>query len=550
MRQLSLFDALGVSDRGAKKKAAASPAKKGKRAVAVVAAERRRVLAAQAPGPDDPMDDAPAAEEALPAPDAAAADLARTGSAAPAGAPPPTAMDDGEDGDGSGCEGGDEDEEEDYEAQRQRQIRENQEIMAQLGLLDAAAMMAPAAAPPRRAPAKRPPKRRSEPAPRRFSLRRRGMPAAAVTDGDGSLVQPPTPPSPSDSEPEDFDDSTVLKYAADAELAHVPDRDPNDPISKFVPVPEGVFEDPLLTKVYSMDFSDDGQMLAAAGHGGVLAVFSAAGSMAFKAHRGWVSQVQFPTFGGAANNLLISTSNDSTVALWDISKQNASGGARRVQHLTGLHSSGIFSMHQRGRYMATGSKDQRVVLGALSETGFVQDSAFEDHVGVIKCVRLCSESEPSLLASTGNDRSVVVRDLRAQKIAVQMEECHPQAINFVEWHPRDSNIVATTSFDTKLLLHDLRKTSEPLFSFQGHVEKTSGRFASAIYRAVFVAGGSMLATTGSKSQSISLYNTATGATASRGHIGFNATALCPDSHDLTTRLAVARTKSIALYRPV
>ena len=68
-----------------------------------------------------------------------------------------------------------------------------------------------------------------------------------------------------------------------------------------------------------------------------------------------------------------------------------------------LVAGGIFSMHEVGGLIATGSKDGTICLTHLGpDAGFLETGRLEDtHTGVVKCVRW---RDATHLASCGNDR--------------------------------------------------------------------------------------------------------------------------------------------------
>ncbi|CAI5537560.1 unnamed protein product [Closterium sp. Naga37s-1] len=128
-------------------------------------------------------------------------------------------------------------------------------------------------------------------------------------------------------------------------------------------------------------------LLAAGGHQGRIAVFGATGARGALTHPAALctalpSPVLFPApVLQAGATLLLSSSNDSTITLWDINRHHCTPSAsstrrRRVQasgspndtvprvvcELAGVHGQGIFGMHERGLLVAAASKDKTVSL--------------------------------------------------------------------------------------------------------------------------------------------------------------------------------------------
>jgi WD40 repeat protein len=161
-----------------------------------------------------------------------------------------------------------------------------------------------------------------------------------------------------------------------------------------------------LTAVYSMHFSSPSDsnsnsnssncLLAAGGKGGIVAVFTTATHstissssssssssdctdndssdssgdatlMNFRAHKGWVSAVQFiasatdNSSSSSANGFqrLLTSGNDGLVRLWDVSHEKH-GMPYQMAQAADLHSKGIFSMHCCSGVIATASKDKTV----------------------------------------------------------------------------------------------------------------------------------------------------------------------------------------------
>jgi WD domain, G-beta repeat len=159
-----------------------------------------------------------------------------------------------------------------------------------------------------------------------------------------------------------------------------------------------------LTAVYSMHFSSPSDsnsdsnncLLAAGGKGGIVAIFTTASNttvngssssssssrdytdtdssdsssdatlMNFRAHKGWVSAVQFIASGTDNSSSrpngcqrLLTSGNDGLVRLWDVNREKH-GMPYQIAQAANLHSKGIFSMHCCSGVIATASKDKTV----------------------------------------------------------------------------------------------------------------------------------------------------------------------------------------------
>jgi len=248
--------------------------------------------------------------------------------------------------------------------------------------------------------------------------------------------------------------------------------------------------------------------------------------MSFKAHKGWVSEVQFldPAASAHADStLVLSAANDAAVKLWDVSKVDAAGYAREVACATHLHSSGIWSMHARGAKVLTSSKDGSVELSVLTSTSLAPQQTFcGHHAGVVKCVR---HRDEFVFADCGSDGNMCVLDMRlSEPIVHTIEDCHPLGCNFVEWHGSDENLLLSAGGDTAAVLHDVRSLQAPLFRFVGHMSPKAASRGRPPFRPVFV-HYDMIATSGEGSGKLSLYCARSGRTVSRGQIDYDATSL-------------------------
>ncbi|KAJ7533464.1 hypothetical protein O6H91_13G050500 [Diphasiastrum complanatum] len=348
--------------------------------------------------------------------------------------------------------------------------------------------------------------------------------------------------------------------------------------------------DPSLTRIYSMDVAcverSDRALLAAGGHQGRMAVFGThigcnshfqgdyASSktdleanasleilplLSWKGCKGWISQVKFlseqPQEGSM---LLLSSSNDSSLILWDINKQeqkhpqvstgNWKGSPMIVAEAESLHSDGIFGMHETSCQIATASKDGTIAYCRISDAKFVKERSISGHhSSTIKCVRF---RDKHVVADGGADGLICILDLRLpQPCTLNIHDTHASGINVVEWNPCDENMLLSASNDPHLLLHDIRNHLEPLHKLIGHMSPQLHR-SSRIYRPTFVAKGHAVATPGEGSKQISLYSVSSGKAISRGHVGFDANMVMSNSYNTssTSQLWIGSRK-IAEYAP-
>ncbi|KAL3698034.1 hypothetical protein R1sor_012110 [Riccia sorocarpa] len=326
---------------------------------------------------------------------------------------------------------------------------------------------------------------------------------------------------------------------------------------------DGPWFDPNLARIYTMDIapvsgcSQKKGLLAAGGSQGRLAVFavcdndvasssskdaqSAAVSktplLSWTVDSSWVSQViflsnQFQEDG----TLLLSSSNDGRVVLWDINKQRIRSGTRGLSPLTregtpvvvcetfSLHSSGIFGMHESAGKIATSSEGS-LAISTIKETGIVMERLITGHhAGVIRSVRF---REQNILADCGVDTVIGILDLRASDpCSLKIQTAHKTGISMVEWSPVsvETSLVLSASKDPQLYLHDIRYPTKAMMQFEGHIHPRRAKCYS-IYRPAFIAGGDAVVTPGEGTHQLSLYSVTKGEVLKKFHVGYDANAL-------------------------
>ncbi|DAZ99517.1 TPA: hypothetical protein N0F65_005389 [Lagenidium giganteum] len=401
--------------------------------------------------------------------------------------------------------------------------------------------------------------------PIRRSQRLRGAPAPsnlrASTDQTATTTDSVT--AESDDEPAmTYDHSSVYRYACDATdpVVDSATQDPGSEESELVGFEfahgRPPLSDPQLKKVYSIDFgSQRNGLIATGGHQGYVSIYGTSSTdskersneaqaplMSFKAHKGWISSVKLAQTSDAGRNVLLTSSNDGFVKVWDLNQTSTLDHSPKELFKTNeVHVSGIFGLDMLDRSIVSCSKDSSVAFSTLQDDASVQvKHKFYEHDGVVKSVRL-SRVDPHQFVSGGNDRALRVFDVRVPSTAaLEIRNAHARAINSVQWHPEQANWVLSAGFDPDVHLFDLRKPGLPLFTFHGHY---LDNHQNVIYHPVFVRSGrEIVAAGGTKCQDLSLYRTHDGATISRGFISMRADYIAVDPYH--ERLLVASGASL------
>ncbi|KAF3793198.1 transport protein [Nymphaea thermarum] len=465
----------------------------------------------------------------------------------------------------------------DYELLREENIRRNQELLKKLGLASPINLLPtkPSISKPKPRPKSSAPI--SPPSvPLRRSARKRPQPqpqSSEETDSPGEPVKELQ-----------FEHSCVYNYAC----KRICLRESVGGVSssgKFVgfEMVGRPLADPLLTRIYTVDVCAAGAgepraLVAAGGHGGFISIFGTSMEscshvdeeedgekveaieplMSWKSSRSWVSGVRF---AGSNAMLVVSTSNDGGILVWDVSNQPISNCASWsppvVGHVRDLHVGGIYSMDLLKDVIVTASKDSSVGFCRMDGGGgvSVDRSVSGHHSGVIRGVsfryhqlsfmvlhivfpfvhwesyfylpchssflRSCRDAD--ILADCGADGRICVLDTRLpEACAVTINSDHSTGINTIEWSPSNEFTLLSASKDPELLLYDVRNPREPHQTLHGHVGSTV-RSCNNIYRPTFVGNdGAYIATSGQGSKKISIYEVGTGKIVSQGFIGYDA----------------------------
>ena len=299
---------------------------------------------------------------------------------------------------------------------------------------------------------------------------------------------------------------------------------------------------------YSIDEERNFGLIAAAGDGGIVSIFSSSLLMSYKAHNGWCSNAQF--LKNSPNKIITAGGMDGTVALWNIAEQNAKQKIPILKTRNGdIHESGIFSMHVFDENnIFTSSKDKSFCCSTVSDSSITVVRRFDSfHSGVVKCVKA---KNANMIATCGNDGVVGIWDLRVkdEQPIIQFENAHGGcAVNFVDWNVEgSSNQLLTSAFDDSINLWDIRNNSGLVYRFRGHSHPGIKKIRM-LYCPTFTFDGKAIVTAGEGSSSLTIYDIGKQRKVCSGNIGFDPTCLQSLSGG---RIAVANKREVSIFLPV
>lgn len=187
---------------------------------------------------------------------------------------------------------------------------------------------------------------------------------------------------------------------------------------------------------------------------------------------------------------LLSCSSDGTIKLWDLPSSTP------AQTFTSASGGGLMSIdhcYDDQKFVTAGSRLEvwsTERSRPLSSLGWGADN--------LSSVR-CNLVETSLCASTGNDRSIVIYDLRTnspvQKLVTTLNN------NALAWNPMEAYVFASASEDHNAYLYDMRNLKRALNVLQDHV--------AAVLDVDFSPTGQELVT-GSYDRTVRLFNATQG----------------------------------------
>ncbi|KAH3764318.1 Peroxisome biogenesis protein 7 [Pelomyxa schiedti] len=446
-----------------------------------------------------------------------------------------------------------------YEKQRLQRKKENQEALAQLGISAAMSAMTPKAQTKDRKPK---PKREKRVVEITHRYRTRSTGKILPTDQAAATKDNNLPPQKRETMGiETESDSLILKYRCENTISDtnatrgaIPS---NAHLIGFKLVSPGThFVDPKLTRIYSMSYSHAGDVLAAGGHGGRVAIWPCAPVsrsqncpnesesdmnplVSFQAHRGWISDVQWLS-DNSHPDVLLSSGNDGAVMLWDVHKSSAKSGSLVMRSKVSI-GSGIFSFHEYGGTGVAGTKSAHVVVLRIGSANLEVVNKYDNvHTSVVKCAHLNSMS--GMILSGGNDAKICLFDPRNSTVCGTF--LRKAIVNYVEWEPASEYRFLSVALDKIILLHDSRRLDKPVFEYTGHTHSIPNTIRSAR----FVHRGRAIVT-GGDTHELSLYCTDTGATVSRGLVGYESGSMESQGPDTLT-LAVTHARNVHIFEPV
>ncbi|KAJ8097584.1 WD40-repeat-containing domain protein [Lipomyces tetrasporus] len=204
--------------------------------------------------------------------------------------------------------------------------------------------------------------------------------------------------------------------------------------------------------------------------------------MSFTAHQGVVKGLAVTLEGN-----LLSCSMDNTVKLWNVMNTDHGGGPTK----TFLGSSGFTGIdHHRSNPVFVTSSNAVQIWDENRSKPTADLSWGADNVNAVKF----NQTEQSIIASAGSDRSIVIHDIRSnapvQKLVMLMRT------NAICWNPIEAFNFAAANEDHNVYLYDMRKLTRSLNVYKDHV--------SAVMDVDFSPTGQELAT-GSYDRTLRIY---------------------------------------------
>ena len=122
------------------------------------------------------------------------------------------------------------------------------------------------------------------------------------------------------------------------------------------------------------------------------------------------------------------------------------------------------SWSQRGSHLSVGTLDGQVQIWDIQKQSMVRSMT-----GHAYRVGACAWSN-SLVASGSKDKSIKVRDVRAQSNYIQDLQSHKQEVCGLRWSPHDDKVLASGGNDNKLMIWQVgaNTSNEPLARFGQH----------------------------------------------------------------------------------
>ncbi|KAL7271199.1 Protein sof1 [Rhizina undulata] len=176
-----------------------------------------------------------------------------------------------------------------------------------------------------------------------------------------------------------------------------------------------------------------------------------------KAHEGTVKGMCFTSVGGEQR--LLSCASDRTVKLWD---PNMAAGSVPVATYLGPHAFSGVSHHRNDHTFATASS----VIDIWDSTRSKPVTTLQWGADTINTVKF-NQTETSILASAGTDRTLILYDLRTSSPLTRLVTA--LKTNAICWNPMEAFNFAAANEDHNTYIFDMRKLNRALNVLKDHV---------------------------------------------------------------------------------